>query len=233
MSETENRVIEQETDREAGKSITITFSPIGAVEEGKETKLFKEKGEDADSFFLRSINATYGFRMHRVSWKYEHDTTIGQVTTSTEAVKGLRIGDETVTSFLESELNWFKEALLPLLIDQSDVEIIQTTKEVEVVQKPLSRYDFFSWDETPEWHDDRVTLEYIDLRNGKASILVQGEQGSDLQGDEVNGAIKGYHDIIMTTIRSMTCTDENEYSRDCKSLIKVASHRVCDTSFLN
>jgi len=233
MSENENRVIEQETEREAGKSITLTFTPIGAIIDSEKESKVQEQDENADLFFMRSINTTFGFKMLRNSWDSEHDIKAGATETNTKSTNGLRIGDTTVTSFITSELEWFKEALMPLLIDQSDVEIIQTTKEEIVIVEPLGRYEHFGWDETPEWADERVTLEYIDLRNGKASILVQGETGSDLQGDEVNEAVKGYHDMLMSTIRSMTCTDENEYSRDCKSLLKVESHRVCDTSFLN
>ena len=227
-----NRVLEQETDREAGKSITITYTPIGAVLESEKESKLQEQGEDADIFFMRNINATFGFKMLRNSWDAEHDNA-GGFETTTEYTRALRIGNETKTTFIESELVWFEEVLMPLLIDQSAVEIINTQKEVTKRVTPLGKYEHFDWDETPEWHDDRVTLEYIDLSNGKASILVKGESGSDISTDEVNGAVKGYHHMIMSTIRSMTCTDEAEYSRDCRSLLKVESHRVCETDFLD
>jgi len=227
-----NRVLEQETDREAGKSITLTFTPIGAVLESEKQSKLQEGDEDADIFFMRNINATFGFKMLRNSWDAEHDTA-GGLETTTEYTRAMKIGNETKTSFIESELVWFEEVLMPLLIDPSVVEIINTQKQVTKRVEPLGKYEYFAWDETPEWHDDRVTLEYIDLRNGKASILVKGKSGSDISTDEVNGAVKGYHHIIMSTIRSMTCTNEAEYSRDCKSLLKVESHRVCETSFLD
>jgi len=218
------KTIEQETERDARRRVTINFTPLGGDT--------KEEKTPASEFFLKSINATFGFQMQRNGWIGEHDGDVGNETTKYVSTQGLRIGDDTVTTFLRGELEWFKEALLPLLIDQSDVEIVDTTKEEMATIEPLNLYEHFGWDETPDWVDDRVTLDSIDFRLGVAVISVIGDSGSDLGGPEVDGAIKGYHDIVMSTVRSMTCTDENDYGLDCKTDLSVVSHRICDTSFL-
>ena len=64
------KTIEQETERDARRRVTINFSPLGGD--------VKEEKTPAAEFFLKSINATYGFQMRRNGWIGRHDGDVGE-----------------------------------------------------------------------------------------------------------------------------------------------------------